>query len=93
MLLGAPTDLLIGAQRAALNEAEQTAACLALAAKYGASSTDLGVFPQAAVDDLHPLTLAELAHATLLDGGIDEAIGLVNIAREVAVNQAELVSF
>jgi len=74
LALGAPTDLLRGAQQAALDELGHAERCWALAERFGAAPISAGPFPfprDVAVN----VSLAELAAAAVREGCLAETLG------------------
>ncbi|HEX5101123.1 MAG TPA: hypothetical protein VFV94_16545, partial [Polyangiaceae bacterium] len=67
MALGAPTELLTGVQRAALDEVRHAEACWALARHFGAGDVTPGAFPFGGPVEVR-VTLAELAYAATREG-------------------------
>ena len=85
LAVGAPTELLRGAQQAALDEIGHAEQCWRLAERFGAAPVATGPFPfprEVAVD----VTLAELATAAVREGCLAETLGahVASVAAERA---------
>ena len=85
LALGAPTDLLRGAQQAALDEVGHVERCWALAERFGAAPISPGAFPFAG-DVAIDVSLAELAAAAVREGCQAETLGahVAAVAAELA---------
>ena len=84
MALGAPTELLAGVQRAALDEVRHAEACWKLARHFGADDVTPGAFPFAGPVEVR-VTLAELAYAATREGCLGETLGAHLVARAAAL--------
>ena len=87
LALGAPTDLLRGAQQAALDEIGHAEQCWALAERFGAVTVAPGPFPFSR-DVSVGISLAELASAAVLEGCLAETLG-AHVAQVAAVRAPE----
>lgn len=74
LALGAPTDLLRGAQQAALDEVGHAEQCWALAERFGAAKLAPGPFPFPG-DVAVGISLVELASAAVREGCLAETLG------------------
>jgi hypothetical protein len=85
LALGAPTDLLRGAQQAALDEVGHAEQCWALAERFGAARLSPGPFPFPG-DVAVGVSLAELASAAVREGCLAETLGahVAQVAAELA---------
>lgn len=85
LALGAPTDLLRGAQQAALDEIGHAEQCWELAARFGAAKLSAGPFPFPG-DVAVGVSLAELASAAVREGCLAETLGahVAQVAAELA---------
>jgi hypothetical protein len=87
--VGAPSDLVIAAQRAAIDEVRHARACFSLARRYGAKETGPGALR---VDDaLGPMTLAELAALTAEEGCVGETLGVLLAEEQAAIARDPVV--
>ncbi|MGO8997097.1 MAG: ferritin-like domain-containing protein [Polyangiaceae bacterium] len=80
--VGAPPELVVGSQRASLDEVAHARACFALAARY--HGTDVGPAPLDVHDSLGSLSLAELAALTAEEGCVGETLGAVLAQEQLA---------
>jgi hypothetical protein len=81
LAVGAPSDLVMDAQRAAIDEVRHARVCFSLARRYGETETGPSVLR---VDDaLGPMTLADLAALTAEEGCVGETLGAL-LAKEQA---------
>lgn len=93
MALGAPTELLAGVQRAALDEVRHADVCWELARQFGAEDVTPGAFPFGEAVEVR-VTLAELAYAATREGCLGETLGAhlvasaATLAPEPAVRRA-----
>ncbi|HEX2870611.1 MAG TPA: ferritin-like domain-containing protein [Polyangiaceae bacterium] len=85
LALGAPTDLLRGAQQAALDEVGHAEQCWALAERFGAAKLSPGPFPFPR-DVAVGIGLAELASAAVREGCLAETLGahVAQVAADLA---------
>lgn len=85
LALGAPTDLLRGAQQAALDEIAHAEQCWALAQRFGAAELSAGPFPFPG-DVAVGVSLAELASAAVREGCLAETLGahVAQVAADLA---------
>ncbi len=87
--VGAPSDLVSDAQRAALDEVRHARACFSLARRYGARESGPAALR---VDDaIGPVTLAELAALTAEEGCVGETLGALLAKEQAAVARDPVV--
>lgn len=82
LAVGAPTDLVVGAHRAALDEIEHARDAFALASAYLGQPCGPGALPMPASMPL-PTTLAELAVETFVEGCLNETVAVVQAAERL----------
>lgn len=82
LAVGAPTDLVQGAHRAALDEVEHARDAFALASAYLGRSCGPGALPMPAALPL-PTTLTELAVEAFVEGCLNETIAVVQVAERL----------
>lgn len=82
MAVGAPSDLVALAQRAALDEVEHARLAFAVASAYAGRQVGPGPFPVA--EGGMAVTLAELAAATAAEGCINETLSTLRAHAELA---------
>ncbi len=83
--LGAPPELIAGAQRASLDEIEHARACFALASRY--SGEPVGPGPVAIEGSLTAVDLAEAAVSAVREGCVGETIAAALAAEQLAVTE------
>ncbi len=81
--VGAPPDLIAGAQRAALDEIRHAKAAFGLARRYG--HRELGPAPLRVDDALGHLSLAEIAELTAEEGCVGETLGALLAAEQARI--------
>jgi hypothetical protein len=99
--VGAPPDMIAGAQRASLDEIEHAQHCFALARRYGAGA--IGPAALATADAVREMPLEDLAALTFEEGCFGETLGallaeeqlrcatdpvVVSILRKIAADEA-----
>jgi hypothetical protein len=82
LAVGAPTDLVQGAHRAALDEVEHARDAFALASAYLGRPCGPGALPMPSSLPL-PTTLAELAVETFVEGCLNETVAVVQVAERL----------
>jgi hypothetical protein len=80
---GAPPDLVVGSQRASLDEIHHAQACFALAQRYGRRAYGPALLP--VHDALVPMSLAEMAALTAEEGCVGETLGAALAAEQLRV--------
>jgi hypothetical protein len=87
MALGAPTQLVRDAHRAALDEIGHAELCWALARRFGEGVTSIGPFPFSAPIEAH-IDLSDFAAELVRDGCVEETLG-AHLAAELALTAPE----
>lgn len=82
LAVGAPTDLVQGAHRAALDEVDHARDAFALASAYLGRPCGPGAIPMPSALPL-PTTLAELAVETFVEGCLNETVAVVQVAERL----------
>jgi hypothetical protein len=73
MSVGAPPEMIVASQRAAVDEVRHARACFALARRYGGRA--MGPAPLSLAGAMAPVTLAEIAALTAEEGCVGETLG------------------
>jgi hypothetical protein len=90
--VGAPPELVVGSQRASLDEVAHARECFALAQRYGAGAVGPGVLSVS--DALATMSLADVAALTAEEGCVGETLGVVLAAHQLAhASDARVRSF
>jgi hypothetical protein len=87
--MGAPPELVTGAQRASLDEVRHARACFSLARRYGANEAGPG--PLRVDDALGRVTLADLAALTAEEGCVGETLGALLAEEQAALARDRVV--
>ncbi len=80
--VGAPPQLVVASQRAALDEVRHARACFALARRYG--GRDVGPGPLPIHDAMDAVTLSEIAALTTEEGCVGETLGVLLAEEQLA---------
>lgn len=83
--LGAPPALVLGSQRASLDEIQRAKACFGLACRYGREP--LGPAGLAVGDAVRELSLEEVARLTAQEGCVGETLGAVLAREQLSVSR------
>jgi hypothetical protein len=90
LALGAPSELIESAHRAAIDEIEHARLCFSLASVYGARALGPGPLPLSSEAFRVP-TPAALVHATVLEGCVNETLAALEARAAHALAQPEAV--
>ncbi len=81
--VGAPPELVVGSQRASLDEIRHARACFALASRYAGSNR--GPSALSVHDAVQALSLVEIARLTVEEGCVGETLGAALAREQLAV--------